>query len=113
MAPTNPTAAATAGPGGGLRLGLVDLADGGQLDADLRPPPAWAGVLRRGDPRQSGFGAARPCAVDLWTEGDQENSGRVSHQSDTGRRASQSAHRIQEFRPEAVLQGRPRLPDRG
>src|ERR1035438_3881630 len=85
----------------------------GQLDADLRSPSAWAGALRRGHSRQSGSGAARPCAVDLWTEGDQENAGRVSHPSDTGRGASQSAHPIQEFRPEAVLQRRPRLPDRG
>src|ERR1035438_7484445 len=109
MAPADSTASATTGPGGRLRLDLVDLADGGQLDADLRSPSAWAGVLRRGHSRQSGSGAARPCAVDLWTEGDQENAGRVSHPSDTGRGASQSAHPIQEFRPEAVLQRRPRL----
>jgi len=37
-------------------------------------------------------------------EGDQENARRFSHARDTGRRATQSAHRIQELRPEAVLQ---------
>src|ERR1700730_4039941 len=36
-----PSAAARR-PGGGLRLGLVDLANGSQLDANLRPSLAWA-----------------------------------------------------------------------
>jgi len=40
VAATDSTAATPAGPGGRLRLGLVDLADGGQFDADLRPPSA-------------------------------------------------------------------------
>src|SRR4026209_1625244 len=42
VAKADSTSPAATRPGGGLRLGPVHLADGSQLDADLRPSLAWA-----------------------------------------------------------------------
>src|ERR1700728_315762 len=81
--------------------------------ADLRPAPAWPRVLRRNHSRQSGPGPAGPGTVGVRSGGDQETPGRVPHACDSGRRASEPAHQLQELRPETILQRRPRLPDGG
>src|SRR5712692_4750938 len=47
MAEAHPPAVAGARPPRRLRLGSVDLANGSESDPDLRPAPAWPGVLRR------------------------------------------------------------------
>src|SRR6516225_7246695 len=111
MAGSHSAAAASTRPGGGVRLGTVDLADGGQPDTDLRPAPARPGVLRGDYPRQPGSGATGSRATDLRSGGDKENAGPVPHARDSGWRASQPAHQLQEFRLKAVFQGEPRLPD--
>src|SRR3954447_6626901 len=74
MAEPHPASAAPGGPAGRLRLESVDLADGGEPYSDLRPAPAWAGVLRRAHPRQPGSGPAGPRAADLRPGGDEENA---------------------------------------
>ena len=73
----------------------------------FRPPPARAGVLRRNHPRQSGSGAAGQRAVGLRPRGDQEDAWRVPDRRNSGRRASQPAHQLQELRFEQYFkQGR-------
>ncbi len=54
MAEAHSAAVAAGRPAGRLRMGSVDLADGSEPDADLRPASARPGVLRRDHPRQSG-----------------------------------------------------------
>src|SRR4051812_9366605 len=97
MAAPHSAAAAAGRPAGGLRLGSVDLADGRQSDADLRPAAAGPGGLRRDHPRQPGSGPPGSRATGLRPGGDEENTGRVSHASDSGRRASKPAHQLQNF----------------
>src|SRR6516225_5268520 len=97
MAQPDSAAAANARPAGGLRLGSVHLADGSQPDADLRPAGARPGVVRRNYPRQPGSGAAGSGATDLRPGSDEENTGPVSHARDSGWRASQPAHQLQEL----------------
>src|SRR5690349_9224970 len=63
VAEADSVAAANGGPAGRLRLGSVDLANGSEPDADLRPASARTGVFRRDHPRQSGSGAAGPGAT--------------------------------------------------
>src|SRR5262252_6172919 len=98
-------------PAGGLRLGSVHLADGSQLDTDLRPALARSEVLRGDHSRQPRSGAAGPGTTDFRPGGDEENAGAIPYACNSGRGASQSAYQLQELRSEAVLQGGSRLPD--
>src|SRR4029453_6069062 len=113
MVGADSAAVAEARSAGRLRLESIDLADGREPHADLRPTAAGPWVLRRTDPPQSGLGPAGPSAVSVRSGGDQENAGTVPHPRDPGRRASQPAHQLQELRSETVLQRRPRLPHGG
>src|SRR5947209_17788685 len=98
MAEAHSVAIACGGPAGRLRLGSLDLADGSQSDADLRPATARTGVLRRDHPRQPGPGSAGPRAVDLRPRGDEEDARGVPDTRDPGRRPPKSAHQLQELR---------------
>src|SRR5580704_7232577 len=111
MAEAASTAVAAAGSRGRLRLVSVDLADGSEPDADLRPALARARVFRGDYSRQSGSGAARSGAIGLRPGGDQEDARRVPDTGDPGRSASQPAHPLQELRSETVLQRRPGMSD--
>src|SRR5580658_4211204 len=111
MAEAASASAAAPGSRSRLRLVSVDLADGSEPDADLRPALARARDFRGDHSRQSGSGAARSGAIGPRPGGDQEDARRIPDPRDPGRSAPQPAHPLQELRSETVLQRRPGMSD--